>query len=88
VDFFTAKAGERTNLMLDRLGALIFSLIMAAVAWQTAVGGVSSYQSNSGTMILDLPVWMTYAGMVPPLALTAVIAFRQAVTGKFKRSDA
>lgn len=88
VDFFTAKAGERTNHMLDRMGALLFGLIMAAVAWRTAVGGVSSYQNNSGTMILDLPVWLTYAGMVPPLVLTAVIALWQAVTGEFKRSDA
>lgn len=83
VDFFTAKASEKTNGTLDRIGALIFGLIMCVVAWRTALGAMSSFQSSSGTMILDLPEWITYAAMVPPLALTAVIGLGQAITGKF-----
>jgi TRAP-type C4-dicarboxylate transport system permease small subunit len=83
VDFFTAKAGDAANRVLDRIGALIFGLIMATLAWRTTVGGLSAFRSHSGTMILDLPEWVTYAAMVPPLALTALIALNQAVTGKF-----
>jgi TRAP-type C4-dicarboxylate transport system permease small subunit len=85
VDFFTSKAGERTNRNLDRIGAFVFGLIMCALTWRTALGGLSAWRSHSGTMILDLPEWVTYLAMVPPLALTAVIALHQAVTGQFAK---
>jgi TRAP-type C4-dicarboxylate transport system permease small subunit len=77
VDFFTSKASDKTNALLDRFGALIMSLMMGLVAWRTAFGGFNSFDSNSGTMILGFPEWITYALMVPPLALTAVIALLQ-----------
>ncbi len=83
VDFFTGWAGPRANAWLDRFGALLLGAIMAVLAWRTSLGALSAYRSHSGTMILDLPEWVTYAVMVPPLALTAVIALRQAATGDF-----
>ncbi len=88
VDFFTAKAGPRTTSAMDRAGALIFALIMAVLAWRTALGGLSAFRSSSGTMILDLPEWVTYACMVPPLALTSVIAMTLAVRGEFPKAAA
>ena len=79
VDFFTAKAGPRTIGALDRVGAFIFAVIMAVLAWRTSLGGLSAFNSKSGTMILDLPEWATYACMVPPMILTSVIALTQAL---------
>lgn len=81
VDFFTAKASERTNLALDRFGALLLGLAMAVVAWRTAVGGLNAWNTNSGTMMLGFPEWVVYAFMVPPIALTAVIGLWQALQG-------
>lgn len=81
VDFFTAKAGERTNAGLDRLGALLLGLAMALMSWRAVVGGVSAWQSHSGTMMLGFPEWIVYAAMVPPLVLTAVIGLAQAAWG-------
>ena len=81
VDFFTAKAGRRVNDALDRAGALVLAVVMAVLAWRTSLGGWSAYDSHSGTMILDLPEWVTYACMVPPLVLTALIALVQAIRG-------
>ena len=81
VDFFTAKAPDRINAGLDRLGALILGLAMAVLSWRTTLGGLAAYQNQSGTMMLGFPEWIVYAFMVPPLVLTAVIAFRQAVLG-------
>lgn len=78
VDFFTAKASERTTGWLDRAGALVFAVLMAALAWRTAQGGISSYRSMSGTMILNAPEWVTYACMVPPMVLSCLIAAAQA----------
>lgn len=81
VDFFTAKAGRRANELLDRIGALALAVVMAVLAWRTSLGGWSAYANHSGTMILDLPEWVTYACMVPPLVLTALIASLQAARG-------
>ena len=81
VDFFTAKASERTTAALDRLGALLFGLAMGLLAWRSAVGGINAWNSGAGSMMLGFPEWVVYCGIVPPLALTAVIAFAQALRG-------
>lgn len=81
VDFFTAKASEATQDKLDRLGALLMGLAMALMAWRTAVGGLNAWDSKAGSMMLGFPEWVVYVGMVPPLALTAVIAVAQAARG-------
>ena len=81
VDFFTAKASARTNERLDRIGALLLGLALALLAWRTALGGLSSWNSHSTTMMLGFPEWIVYCAMVPPLVLTAVIALWQAALG-------
>jgi TRAP-type C4-dicarboxylate transport system permease small subunit len=63
VDFFTARAPQRVNAALDR------------------IGGLSSWNSHSGTMLLGVPEWLAYAPMVPGFALTAVIGLRQCLFG-------
>jgi TRAP-type C4-dicarboxylate transport system permease small subunit len=81
VDFFTAKASDQTNALLDRLGALLLGLVFALLAWRTSVGGLNAYSSQSGTMMLGFPEWVVYVAMVPPFILTTVIALYQAATG-------
>ncbi len=81
VDFFTAKAGDRTNAALDRLGALLLAGAMGLMAWRTTLGGLSAWQTQSGTMMLGFPEWIVYACMVPPLVLTAAIGLVQAIAG-------
>jgi TRAP-type C4-dicarboxylate transport system permease small subunit len=81
VDFFTAKASDATNARLERAGALLLALCMALLAWRTAIGGLSAWKSQASSMMLGLPEWIVYCGIVPPLALTAVIGFTQALRG-------
>ena len=81
VDFFTARASARTNAFLDRFGALLLGLGIALLAWRTGIGGLSSWKSQSTTMMLGFPEWVTYAFMVPPMVLTALIALLQAARG-------
>jgi TRAP-type C4-dicarboxylate transport system permease small subunit len=81
VDFFTARASAAAQQRLDRLGALLLAAAMALMTWRTAVGGVSAWKSQAGSMMLVFPEWIVYGGMVPPLLLTAVIALAQAVRG-------
>ena len=37
VDFFTAKAGAATNAGLDRMGALLYAVVMGLMTWRTSV---------------------------------------------------
>lgn len=81
VDVFTAKAPPAVNAVLERIGAALLALCCGFLAWRAALGGLSSYNSGSTTMLLGVPEWYAYAPMVPGFALTAVIGFTQAVFG-------
>jgi len=81
VDFFTARASRHTIAGLDRLGALTVAGLMALMAWRTWLGGLSAWNSQSGTMMLGFPEWPVFAAMVPAFGLTALIALHQTVFG-------
>jgi TRAP-type C4-dicarboxylate transport system permease small subunit len=81
VDFFTTRAAPSTREALDRLGALFFAGVMALLTWRTGVGGLKAWESQSGSMMLGFPEWITYAFMVPPLALCVLIGLLQALRG-------
>lgn len=81
VDFFTARAPKRVNATLDRIGAFLLAACCALLAWRAALGGLSSYSSNTSTTLLGVPEWYAYAPMVPGFALTAVIGLKQALFG-------
>lgn len=81
VDFFTARASQRTNAGLDRLGALLFALVLALMSWRTTIGGLNAWKSQSGTMMIGFPEWIIYSAMVPPLVLCVAIGLAQALRG-------
>ena len=81
VDFFTAKTSEKTQLNMERFGASLLGVVMAVLTWRTVLGGLNAFNTNSGTMMLGFPEYVVYAAMVPPLALTALIALNQAWYG-------
>ena len=79
VDFFTARASVRTVAWLVRSGALLLALCMAVLAWRSTVGGLNAHANFSSSMLLSTPHWWVYAGMVPPLVLSALIGLGQAL---------
>lgn len=81
VEFFTARASEATQRRLERLGALLLALLMALMAWRTTLGGLNAWRSQSGSMMLGFPEWVVYCCIVPPFALTALIALVQWLRG-------
>lgn len=86
VDVFTAKAPPAFNEALERIGAMLLALCCALLSWRAALGGWSSFQSGSTTMLLAVPEWYAYAPMVPGFGLTAVIAAAQAIFGFNERA--
>ena len=81
VDFFTAGASAATQERLDRFGALMVALAMGLMTWRTSIGGLNAWKSQAGSMMMGFPEWIVYCGMVPPLALTALIALTQTARG-------
>ncbi len=81
VDFFSSKASPAAQHAMERFGALLLALVMGLMAWRTALGGLNAWDSHSGTMMLNFPEWVIFSAMVPPLALTAIIALYQAFFG-------
>jgi TRAP-type C4-dicarboxylate transport system permease small subunit len=81
VDFFTTKASAPAQDAMERLGAVLLGCVMALMAWRTTLGGLNSFRTHSETQILGFPEWIVYAAMVPPLALTVLIALHQGFFG-------
>jgi TRAP-type C4-dicarboxylate transport system permease small subunit len=81
VDFFTTAASEKNQNRMERFGALLLAVVMAFMAWRTAIGGLNVYNTHSETQILGFPEWIVYITMVPPLALTALVAVYQSIFG-------
>jgi len=74
VDFFTLRASPVTRKRLDGVGALVLAVMMALLAWRTAVGAMDARANHEASMIMDLPTWLGYALMVPSFALSSIAA--------------
>jgi TRAP-type C4-dicarboxylate transport system permease small subunit len=79
VDFFTTRATARAQAVLDALGALLFSAVMALLAWRTTLGFMTVKASHEVTMIVGFPVWIGYAAIVPSLVLATLVGLQTAI---------
>lgn len=86
VDFFTTHASRKTRSILDGIGALLLAAGAALVAWRMAVGTLDLKASSETSMLLGVPIWITYALMTPSFVLLALTGVYTA-WGKF-RGDA
>lgn len=77
VDFFTQGLGPRPRRVLDGIGSLLLAVMVGLLAWRSAVGALAVREAQETTMILALPMWISYAALAPGLALTAAIALLQ-----------
>jgi len=78
VDFFTGALGDRTRARLDALHALVFAFCAGLIAWQMTLGGFDTYRSNDETMVLGVPVWISYIVMVPAFGLLCLVCLHGA----------
>lgn len=74
VDFFTARAADSTRAWLDAAGALVIASMMGLIAWRTGVGMLSVKANAETSMIMGVPIWWGYAGMMPGLVVTVLAA--------------
>lgn len=77
VDFFTQRLSQAHQWLLDALGSVLIAILYILLAWRSAVGAQSVHEAFETTMILGLPMWWAYAGLVPGLLLSAAVALWQ-----------
>jgi TRAP-type C4-dicarboxylate transport system permease small subunit len=74
VDFFTVRAAPRTRAWLDALGALLLATATLLAGWRTGVGALAVRDANETSMLMGVPIWMSYAFIAPGLLLTGAVA--------------
>lgn len=75
VDFFTMKAGVRTNHGLEALGDLIYLAIAALMFWRSIYGARDFYDYGEQSMVLGVPTWWSFVVILPAFALLLVTIF-------------
>ncbi len=78
VDFFTAKLPARAIHTLDAMGSLLVALFGGLIAWRSAVGALVVREAGERSMILDWPLWLPQAAMVPGFVLLALAGLYRA----------
>jgi TRAP-type C4-dicarboxylate transport system permease small subunit len=77
VDFFTSGASARAQRLMDAFGTALYTLVLALVGWRVAVGGVDIHAARESSMLMNLPLWIPYALMLPGLVLCVLIGLVQ-----------
>lgn len=75
VDFFTAGLSGPRRCSLDAAGSLLVGLVGAVLAWRTGAGAMSLREAGESSAILEVPVWIAQALMVPGFVLLALAGF-------------
>ena len=79
VDFFTANLAAPKRRFLDAVGSLLVGLVGTLLAWRTWVGALSLREGGESSAILEIPVWIAQALMVPSFILLALAGFYMCV---------
>ncbi len=79
VDFFTIGVAAPKRSVMDALGTLLYTLMMALVCWRVAAGGIQAHEYQETSALMAIPIWIPYMLMLPGLALGAVLGCVQTV---------
>jgi len=79
VDFFTHNLSQKTLWLMDAVGSLLIGLVGALIAWRAWAGAMMVMDNGETSMILQWPVWIPQALMVPGFAMLAIAGGYMAV---------
>lgn len=80
VDFFTTAARERTQRAMDRAGTVFYTAVMTLVLWRVAAGAFDLHANGERSMLMGLPLWWSYALMLPGLSLAVLVGAHQVLS--------
>lgn len=74
VDIFTAALPERVNRFLRTIIEVVFAAVMVLIALQLSGGMMSKFNSGQTTLLLQFPVWWSYAFSLCAAVMAAIVA--------------
>jgi len=75
VELFTSALPDFANRFLSFIWEILFTIILAVIAWRLIIGTSDKLRFNETTFMLQFPVWWGYAAC----SVAAVIAFLVAI---------
>ena len=79
VELFTDRFSPAVNRALIALWDVLFAAVMVMITWRLAVGMLGKYDNGEITLLLQFPVWWSYATALIPAILAAGVAIWIAV---------
>lgn len=74
VDIFTSKLPTGVNRILRLIIDAVFAAAIILLAWYLLLGGLSKLRSGQTTLLLQFPVWWSYAASIAALWAAALVA--------------
>lgn len=73
VDIFTARFPQRINNGLRLVTEILFAAVLMLLAWQLTLGGLSKLRSGQTTLLLEFPVWWSYAASIVAMWVATLV---------------
>lgn len=80
VDVFTSTFPKRLQDVLRTFWEVVFALLIVLIAWRLYEGTVSKYSYGETTLLLQFPVWWSYAASLFAAIIAAIVAIYCAFT--------
>lgn len=74
VDLFTSQLSDRANRALTMLWDVVFAVVLVVIAWKLYEGMAGKMRYNETTMLLQFPVWWSFAASLCMAVIAAVIS--------------
>lgn len=73
VDIFAAHLPPRASRVLRLVIEGVFAAVLVLLAWQLTLGGMSKFRSGQTTLLLEFPVWWSYAASIVAMWAAALV---------------
>lgn len=73
VDIFTSSLPVGMSNVFRLVIDIIFAAVLVIIAWQVTLAGLSKQRSGQTTLLLEFPVWWSYAACIVAMAVAALI---------------
>lgn len=73
VNIFTSRLPAKANDALRLVTEAVFAAVLILLAWQLTQGGLSKLRSGQTTLLLEFPVWWSYAASIIAMWVAALV---------------
>ncbi len=74
VDILTSQFPERVNRVLIMMWDVLFCVVLIVIAWKLYEGMAGKMRYNETTMLLQYPVWWSYAISLAAAVVAAIVS--------------